>query len=384
MKKERKRERERERKREKERERERERERRREREGETDKQTLKPAFFRANTTIISSRLSKRALIFFSFFLLFSFDILWLTKVLSDIGTSHYQMVPGKGELPYISGSPKLLLRDSQTPITLSFHFTCPDGVNCDSCGMKDTKQRPPPCPYSRRIVFLDSCLHLKSSLANCISDLNNLATETNTPLSQIFATTFAFATDAGYTETQFQTLVSAKMQFPFSLCTSISSLKEWTSIPPKEYFQNKLSNQSSVSQSSYDTFCHIWKVLGFSSLLDCLWVYSLVDSTSLADAIKYHYVEIWRKTGLFPGFYLTAASLALASFLFNTRDPRRNKNGSTRPIMLEFLPEQAETVIKSSLNGGYTSNNALFKFFSNGLKIDHSFSTGIYIDANAL
>ena len=325
-----------------------------------------------------------SLIILLFLLLFSFDILWLTKVLTDVGTSHYQSVPGKGELPYISGSPKLLLRDSQTPITLSFHFTCPDGNKCNSCNSKNKKERPPPCPYSRRIVFLDSCLHLKSSLSNCISDLNNVAAKTSTPLSQIFPTTYAFATDAGYNEAQFQTLVSAKMQFPFSLCTSISSLKEWTSIPPKEYFQSKLSNRSLVSQISYDTFSHIWKVLGFNSLLDCLWVYSLVDSTSLLDSIQYHYVEIWKKTGLFPGFYLTAAGLALASFLFNTRDPRKNKNGSTRPILLEFLPEEAETVIKASLNGGYTSNNALFKFFSNGLRIDRAFSTGIYIDANAL
>ena len=307
----------------------------------------------------------------------------MTKVLTDVGKNEHQLVPGKGELPYISGTPKLLLRDSQTPITLSFHFTCPDGIQCTSCN-SNNERKATPCPYSRRIVFLDSCLQLKTSLANCISDLNNVAAKTNTPLSQIFPTTYAFASDVGYTESQFQTLVSAKMQFPFSLCTSISSLKEWTSIPPKEYFQNKLSNRSLVSQISYDTFCHIWRVLGFKSLLDCLWIYSLVDSTSLVDAIQYHYVEIWKKTGLFPGFYLTAAGLALASFLFNTRDPRRNKDGSTKPILLEFLPEEAESVIQASLIGGDTSNNSLFAHFSNGLRIDRRFSSGTYIDANAL
>ena len=238
-------------------------------------------------------------------------MLWLTRALSDIGRTQCQPVPDKKEgfvnKPYLRASPKLLLKDSQTPISLSFQFHCPEGSNCLSCGNPNPKsnKKLPPCLFSRRIIFVDSCLHLKSSLANCVSDLNNVAKQTNIPLSKMFPTTFAFATDVGYTSTQFQTLVSAKMQFPFSLCTSIASLKECTSVPSIEFFRDRLSNRTSVNQHSYDTFCHIWSTLGFSSLLDCLWVYSLADATMLLDAIQYHYIEIWLKTGLFPTFYLT-------------------------------------------------------------------------------
>ena len=165
-------------------------------------------------------------------------MLWLTKVLSDVGRNHFQSVPNRDgfiKRPYLRNNPKILLKDSQTPITMSFQFHCPEGTNCLSCSARSARKRTT-CLFSRRVIFVDSCLHLKSSLANCVSDLNNVAKQTNTPLSKMFPTTFAFATDVGYTPAQFQTLVSAKMQFPFSLCTSIESLKECTSAPSIEFF----------------------------------------------------------------------------------------------------------------------------------------------------
>ena len=319
-------------------------------------------------------------------------MLWLTKALSNVGTRETQLIPsGQGQFvhkPYIHKTPRLLLKDSQSPITLSFRFECPDGANCIACNPpasrdKRTPNTPAPyCLYNRRIVFIDSCLQLKNSLANCISDLNSVAETTNTPLHKIFPATFAFATEVGYNAEQFQTLVSAKMQFPFSLCTSISNLRQYTTIPPIEFFSDKLSNRTAVDTQSYETFSRIWSTLKFQSLLDCLWLYSLADSTLLADLLKYHYIEIWRNTGLFPTFYLTAAGLALGSFLYNTKDPRPEHR--FKRILLEFIPEDAEPVFQSNLLGGYVSNNAFYRFFSNGLLENRDFSTGFYVDANAL
>ena len=318
-------------------------------------------------------------------------MLWLTKALSNVGTSETQLIPSaEGQFvhkPYIHGPPKLLLKDSQSPITLSFRFQCPDGVNCIACNPpardKSKPHTPAPyCLYSRRIVFIDSCLQLKNSLANCISDLNSVAVTTNTPLREMFPSTFAFATEVGYTPEQFQTLVSAKMHFPFSLCTSVSNLRQYTSIPPKQFFSDKLSNRTTVDNQSYETFCKIWSTLKFQSLLDCLWLYSLADSTLLADLLKYHYIQIWQNTGLFPTFYLTAAGLALGSFLYNTMDPRPEHR--SRRILLEFIPEEAEPIFQSNLLGGFVSNNGFYRFFSNGLIENRDFSTGFYVDANAL
>lgn len=205
------------------------------------------------------------------------------------------------------------MKNSQSIMTIKVTFVCPDGAQCPSCGLsakaksmlrsKDIKV--PACDYSRSIVFIDSCLHLPTSLANCVSDLNKVADTTNTSLEQMFPATHAFASQVGYDYLQFSTLTSQKMSFPFSLCTSISSLKEHTSIPDKKFFLDKLSNKTEVDQQSYSTFCKIWASLKFDSLLDCLWIYSLVDSTLLLDCLAYHYVQIWRNTGLFPTFYLT-------------------------------------------------------------------------------
>ena len=135
-------------------------------------------------------------------------MLWLTKALSNVGTRETQLIPsGQGQFvhkPYIHKTPRLLLKDSQSPITLSFRFECPDGANCIACNPpasrdKRTPNTPAPyCLYNRRIVFIDSCLQLKNSLANCISDLNSVAETTNTPLHKIFPATFAFATEVGY------------------------------------------------------------------------------------------------------------------------------------------------------------------------------------------
>ena len=318
------------------------------------------------------------------------------RTISEIGSRTTLLVPnGKGGFSrkaFIRQAPKILLRNSQTPLTIRFSFTCPDGAHCNACGLSPqalkelrSKRAPTPsCIYARSIVFIDSCCHLQSSLAACVSDLNNVASKTDTPLQQLFPSTYAFSSLAGYDFTQFQTIVSAKMSFPFSLCTSISNLKSFTSVPPKEFFYDKLSNKTSVDDQSYTTFCNIWSKLQFKSLYQCLWVYSLLDSCMLVDVLAYHYIEIWKKTGLFPTFYLTgiiippspknvsffsswvsflaynsflsfthpntAASLAMASFLLQTKHPL----DSSRRILLEFLPEDAEAVFRDSLLGGKT------------------------------
>ena len=136
-------------------------------------------------------------------------------------------------------------------------------------------------------------------------------------------------------------------------------------------------------------------------------------SLLLCDILKYQYTNMWRKTGLFPTFFLTgrgafalythplnllyffstvsfllffcifsntAASLAMSSFLLNTRDPRRK----TKNILLEFIPPEIENVLSQTLVGGFVSNNALFRFFSNSLHANRNFSTGYYYDANSL
>ena len=294
--------------------------------------------------------------------------------------------------PYVKQAPRVLFKSTNQPVTLSFRFVCPLGWQCPACSLdKSTKARlrckgvkPPLCVYARRIVFIDSCSHIKTSLASLVSDLHKVGGSTGQPLKELFASTYAFAKDMGWDDDQFKALVSTKMKFPFQLCTSIESLKQWASVPPKQFFHDKLSNRTHITEEdeeNYQSFCFIWNKLKFQNLLQCCWVYSLSDSCFLMDTLRYHYTRMWEISGLFPTFYVTAASLSTASFLLKTRDPRRPK----RRILLEFVPEESDAVFRSDLTGGFVSNHAYFRFFSNSLRSGDTYSSsGHYIDANAL
>ena len=328
--------------------------------------------------------------------LFSYDFLWLTKAISEYGNNEYQNVPtGIGTFvrkPYIRGAPHILFKSANQPITLSFQFVCPLGWRCPACSLNKTARAklrqkgviPPLCDYARKIVFIDSCSHMKTSLASLVTDLHKVGKSSGQPLSELFSSTYAFAREMGWDDEQFKAFVSTKMKFPFRLCTSIESLKQWTSVPPKEFFLDKLSNRTHATaedEENYQSFCFIWGKLQFQNLLQCCWVYSLGDSCFLVDTLRYHYTRMWEISGLFPTFYVTAASLSTASFLLNTRDPRRPK----RRILLEFVPEDCDAVFRADLTGGFVSNHAYFRFFSNSLRSgDTHSSSGHYIDANAL
>ena len=187
--------------------------------------------------------------------------------------------------PFLKAPPKILLKNSQSPISISFQFICPNGTLCTSCSISPQTRAKyqsknitlPSCEYTRRVQFLDSCLHLNSSLASCVSDLHDVARITNIPLKSLFASSYAFSNQLDYTNAQFEVLISAKMKFPFALCTDIATLKSYSTIPPKEFFHDKLSNRSTIDEDGYQTFCKIWNCLKFESLLQCLWIYSLFD-----------------------------------------------------------------------------------------------------------
>ena len=212
--------------------------------------------------------------------------------------------------PLLKKPPKILLKNSQSPISLRFQFNCPKGSLCKRCSISRKKTSKylaplPYCEYSRSIQFIDSYLHLNASLASCVSDLHDVAKTSNTPLETLFPSTYTFSNELEYSYAQFQVLISAKMKFPFSLCTDISTLKSYSTIPPKECFADKLSNRAYIDEEGYQTFCKIWNFLKFTSLLQCLWIYSLLDSLLLCDIMKYHFNHMWMKTGLYPTFFLT-------------------------------------------------------------------------------
>ena len=176
------------------------------------------------------------------------------------------------------------MRDANTAISCKFRFSCPD-PQCEPCRLKlqkssNSKTSKPVCPTeSREFIFFDSYLHFNASLSKCIDDIRNVAYQTNTPLSTQFPSTYRFATiHCNYTHSQFLEIVKGKLVFPFNLAQSIPELANIKSVPPKEAFTDKLSDNSEISQDDYSHFSNLWSVLRFDSLLHCLWTYNLLDA----------------------------------------------------------------------------------------------------------
>ena len=103
-----------------------------------------------------------------FFLLFpSFDNQFLARAILVYGTDFKITLNRNGhveEVPLIQKSPSILLRDSNSPVTISFRFNCPDKLSCKACSLTNEQKRQltemkkpiPVCDYTRHIKLVDS------------------------------------------------------------------------------------------------------------------------------------------------------------------------------------------------------------------------------------
>ena len=213
--------------------------------------------------------------------------MWLLRCVANLGNTTIKVPTNFGtfhEKRLLLRPPKIVMRDSSTPISCRFRFSCPD-PQCAPCSSKSQKtfdkNTPKPiCPTeSREFIFFDSFLHFNAGLGKCIDDLRNVALQTNTPLSKQFPSTFEFATvHCNYSHSQFLEIVKGKLVFPFNFADSIESLQNTKSPPKREEFTDKLSDNCQIPQHEYDHFCNLWFSLGFQSLLQCLWIYNLLDA----------------------------------------------------------------------------------------------------------
>ena len=224
-----------------------------------------------------------------FYSSFSFDNIFLARAILVNGTdfkisyTHNDVVH---KLPLIQKSPQILLKDVNSPMTITFRFNCPNKASCRACSLsndekrklKESKATIPTCDFTRKIRLIDSYCHLGFSLAHLITDLHDVASKTNTPLQQLFKNTYHFAEASNYNETQFRLMTEAKIRIPFNLCTSVEAMKNIKSPPQQNEFEDVLSG--SISSADYHHFTTVWTSLQIDNMLSLVWLYGILDVVS--------------------------------------------------------------------------------------------------------
>ena len=314
---------------------------------------------------------------------------------------NYQRADGTiYRLPLIHRKPRILFKTQNAPITLRFRFTCPN----ESCicrinafdrtkyGLKGS------CIYRRDIRFIDSCLFIRSSLSNMISDLHIAGKKEKLPIESTFRATYEYSLKMGYSHEQFVVLTGPSLDIPYEFCTDYAKLENTIHPPPPAAFQSLLTNKQCLDDDQYANFIRVWHLFGIENLLQLYQIYASVDVTSMADAIIFFFNKLHLICGLYPSHFVTLSGLALDSMLANCTSPAN----SHKSIFIPFLSERVYNLFKKGLIGGFASNQCYYADFNFGLcppelrgvshdstKIEtflssNDVSTASYVDVNSL
>ena len=261
----------------------------------------------------------------------------------------------------------------QLDITLLlFRFSCP--LESCECRLSDKERQEKEkstlnfksCPYRRSIRFQDSLLFFQASLSSMIDDLHIASKREGLPLEAAFPTSKHFCDSWNFTNEQFEKFVSVKCPMPYEYCTDYESLVNTTTPPPPSAFKSTLRGIEEISPAEHNTFVSMWTTLGCSNLLDLMHLYAIGDVTMYSDAVGFLFEKLFNLTNLWPSHFLTLASLAVASLLYNGRSPSNRRNRLTFP----FLDEKTYNLISNNcLLGGYAVNSSQFCHFNFGYDV---------------
>ena len=219
------------------------------------------------------------------------------------------------------------------------------------------------CPFRRSIRFQDSLMFFQSSLSGLIDDLHVSSKKENLPLKTTFATSKAYCDSLGFSQTQFEKFISVKMPMPYEFLTDYQTMVNTTSPPPPSAFKSTLRGVDEITTAEHEIFVSMWNTLGCQNLLDILHLYSVADVTMYCDAVVFLMEKLFNLTHLYPSHYLTLASLAVASLLYNGKCP----SGRQQRLNFPFLDEQTYNIISQNcLTGGYAVNSCQYSKFTFG------------------
>ena len=243
-----------------------------------------------------------------------------------VGLSQQISVPGRDgrfhKKSIIHGSPKILLKDNQRSIVVSWKFECPLGVNCRFHGLtlqervsaRKAGLRMPNCVFSRGVRMHDSMFYFPHSLDFLINDARKTALSNNVPLQTTFPSTYDYCKKSlGLSDDEFDIICAKKITMPFEKINSISQVGNVRSVPPRSDFRSKLRGDVDIADEEYLNFCTIWDILERKtpndfSLLVMLIAYCVLDSCLLSDIVCMHFIELMKTTHLFAENYLTISS----------------------------------------------------------------------------
>ena len=318
-----------------------------------------------------------------------YDIPLLINGIALLSKHTFPQIDKHGKIiqtPFFHREPKILFKDSETPLCVRLRFSCTKLNNCPKCSLSHKERteyyqynnEPLRCPFSREVLLLDSYAHVNYSLANMVEDLNKTATKTNTPLRNMFETTYNYMIRKGYTEENFNFVIKKKLIMPFHKMDSIDYLLNQKEIPPKEDFVCPL--KPTIEETDYSNFVKIWKMLNVSCLYEIVCLYAGLDTAELLDTIAYYFDEIYKTVGLYPAHFQTISSLAVASFLRHNKDPIQKHES----LKLELLNEDLFEVFSTCLKGGYSCTFGHYANSDYGYDDEEHFKCTNYFDWNGL
>lgn len=287
--------------------------------------------------------------------------------------------------------PKIVFKSENEPISITFKFKCPfrqcvcaiprrvreqtrvDGIKADAC------------PFQRRVRFLDSCLITQSSLSAMIEDLHRVAASTNLSTKDAFPHTYRYAQTQGFSKEQFLAIARGKFHMPYEICSSAAVMRGITSPPAPEQFASVLRGTTKLTGIQMREFNEIWRILDIQDLFDLQRIYVACDTSHLADTLVYYLNELHRITGLWPSHFMTLASQALSSALYNCNSPESPE----QKVFLPFLSSEIYEKFEQALIGGYSVNSAYFSYFNAGFteedgRLSDTVTSASLVDFNGL
>ena len=197
--------------------------------------------------------------------------------------------------PLINGCPRILYKSVEEPICITFSFFCP----IPSCICKIPEDRRATreagksyCPYSRKIRFLDSCLHIPSSLNSMIDSLNEARLKEKLSLRDAFKSTYRYAKSQGFSEEQFEHLCLSKMPMPYEFPKNLSCL--FSTVPlKKEDFKSILRGTKGLTDLEMKEFTDTWDLLNIKNLFHLYQIYNCCDVTLQADTTVFFMTKLF-------------------------------------------------------------------------------------------
>ena len=141
-------------------------------------------------------------------------------------------------------------------------------------------------------------------------------------------------------------LLLRKGAYPYEFATSISRLKNCTTLPARNEFVNLLANEALLPEEDYQHAKRVWKAFRCCNMLDYTAVYARSDVLQLAEAVVSLRENIWNEFGLDLCKYL---SLPMIS-----KDIMLKVTGAKMELISD---QEMAFLIKDNLRGGVSFIN---------------------------